>query len=77
MMPNGDKWVICFLRYRSVHVPDSGERNPLGVARVSHNKISRAHECNCCTFLYSYGKPGRCSSESKRADMLALSGSVC
>ena len=27
MMPNRDKWVICFLRYRSVHVPDSGERN--------------------------------------------------
>lgn len=38
MMPNRDKWVICFLRYRSVHVPDSGERNPLGVARVSQTR---------------------------------------
>ena len=33
MMPQRDKWVICLLWYRCVHVPDSGERNPLGSSR--------------------------------------------
>ena len=73
MMPQRDKWVICLLWYRCVHVPDSGERNPLGVhPHVRHNIILSAHDCNCLIYQL-----GHSSGEPERADIVVLSRSTC